>query len=196
MKIKTGKEKKEEADQAFKAGDVRTALLAYHQALMYFLGLDRNAMQSLGMAPMPPAPKKDEKSAKERTEVDEIIERIYANMSACHLKNQNWKRAEECAAKALAKNENNYKALFRKGKALGEQGYYEKAVKILQEVKEKNPSDAAAAEAELARLKVIDDEKARIHKQQLKGFLNKANKKGKLVEETQSADGAVAASAT
>jgi len=30
--------------------------------------------------------------------------------------------------------------LFRKGKALGEQGFFEKAVKILEDVKEKNPS--------------------------------------------------------
>lgn len=41
---------------------------------------------------------------------------------------------------ALAKNANNYKAMFRKGKALGEQGFFEKAVKILDEVKEKNPT--------------------------------------------------------
>ena len=96
-------------------------------------------------------------------QVDEIIEKIYANMSACHLKNQNWKRAQETADKvglrissflffflknspdgawsqALAKNENNYKAMFRKGKALGEQGFFEKALKILEDLKTKNPS--------------------------------------------------------
>lgn len=91
-----------------------------------------------------------------------MVERIYANMSACHMKNGNWKRAAETADKvglfvikylpilsflstsqALAKNANNYKAMFRKGKALGEQGFFEKAVKILEEVKEKNPTGQA-----------------------------------------------------
>jgi hypothetical protein len=33
--------------------------------------------------------------------------------------------------------------MFRKGKALGEQGFFDKAVKILEEVKEKNPSGLA-----------------------------------------------------
>lgn len=32
-------------------------------------------------------------------QVDEIVEKIYANMSACHLKNENWRRALECANK-------------------------------------------------------------------------------------------------
>ena len=66
--------------------------------------------------------------------------------------------------------------MFRKGKALGEQGFYEKAVKILTEVKDKNPPDGPAVDAELARLKVIDDERERVHKQKLKGFLNKEKK--------------------
>lgn len=32
-------------------------------------------------------------------QVDDILEKIYANMSACHLKDQNWKRALETADK-------------------------------------------------------------------------------------------------
>jgi hypothetical protein len=46
---------------------------------------------------------------------------------------------------ALAKNENNYKALFRKGKALGEQGFFEKAEKILVDLKLRNPTGATAS---------------------------------------------------
>lgn len=33
--------------------------------------------------------------------MDDILEKIYANMSACHLKNQNWKRALETADKVV-----------------------------------------------------------------------------------------------
>ncbi|GLB40369.1 putative bone development [Lyophyllum shimeji] len=177
MKLSTAKQKKETADQAFKEGNLKGALLSYHEALMFLLGLDKNALQSIGVGSATPVNDKDGKDAKEKTEVDEIIEKIYANMSACHMKNENWKRAVETADKALAKNEANFKAMFRKGKALGEMGFFDKAVKILEEVKEKNPTDAPAVDAELSRLRAIDNERERANKQKLKGFLNRAEKK-------------------
>jgi tetratricopeptide (TPR) repeat protein len=67
-------------------------------------------------------------------QADELVEKVYANMSACHIKRENWKRAQETAEKALAKNPSNYKAMFRRGKALGEQGFFERAEKILEEI--------------------------------------------------------------
>ncbi|KAG6908671.1 hypothetical protein DXG01_003685 [Tephrocybe rancida] len=180
IKLETARQKKDTGDQAFKKGDVRAALFSYHEALMYLVGLDKNALQSIGIgSSAPPQKDKDGKEIKEKTEVDEIIEKIYANMSACHLKLGNWKRVVETADKALAKNETNFKALFRKAKALGEQGLYEKAVKILEEIKEKNPSDAASCNAELSRLRVIDNEREKVHKQKLKGFLNREKKTDK-----------------
>lgn len=36
------------------------------------------------------------------SQVDDLVEKIYANMSACHLKNQNWRRAQETADKVKA----------------------------------------------------------------------------------------------
>jgi len=176
LKLATAKQKKDAADQAFKLGNVKDALKSYHEALMYLLGLDKNALQSLGMSAPPPP--HDASKGKERTEVDEILEKIYANMSACHLKNQNWKRALETADKALAKNENNYKAMFRKGKALGEQGFFDKAVTVLEDLKKKNPTDITLVSQEIARLRALDNERERVHKQKMKGFLNKADKKG------------------
>ncbi|KAF9048424.1 hypothetical protein BJ165DRAFT_1459447 [Panaeolus papilionaceus] len=178
QKLITAKQKKETADQAFKLGQTKDALRSYHEALMYLLGLDKNALQSIGIASRPVSNASDAGKEKEKTEVDDIIEKIYANMSACHLKNGNWKRAQESAEKALAKNENNYKAMFRKGKALGEQGFFEKAQKVLEDLKKKNPADAALADQEIARLKAIDDEREKAHKKKMKGFLNKAEKKG------------------
>ncbi|KAK7033237.1 Tetratricopeptide repeat protein 9C [Favolaschia claudopus] len=186
-KVAIAKQKKETADQAFKEGKISEALMAYHGSLMYLLGLDKNALQGLGMgspAPPPPAassssttPTPAETKAKEKTEVDDIVEKIYANMSACHLKNKNWKRAQETADKCLAKNENNYKAMFRKAKALGEQGYFERAVKLLEDLKSKSTADAPLAEAELTRLRAIDKERGRANDKKLKGFLNKAEGK-------------------
>ncbi|KAG6812972.1 hypothetical protein H0H92_015091 [Tricholoma furcatifolium] len=198
VKLETAKQKKESGDQAFKQGDVKAALLSYHQALMFLLGLDKNALQSIGIgSPAPPQKDKDGKEIKEKTEVcdalsttsiswsdvhdrrsqvDEIIEKIYANMCACHVKTGNWKRVVDTADKALSKNEDNYKVLFRKAKALGEQGFHEKAVNILQDIKKKNPADAAIYESELARLNAIDNERNKVHRQKLKGFLNREKK--------------------
>lgn len=68
------------------------------------------------------------------------MEKVYANMSACHIKRDNWKRAQETAEKALAKNPKNYKAMFRRAKALGEQGYSERAEKILEELIRQSPT--------------------------------------------------------
>lgn len=68
------------------------------------------------------------------------MEKVYANMSACHIKRDNWKRAQDTAEKALGKNPKNYKAMFRRAKALGEQGYSERAEKILEELIKQSPA--------------------------------------------------------
>ena len=115
-------------------------------------------------------------------------------MSACHIKRENWKRAQETAEKALARNPKNYKAMFRRGKALGEQGFFERAEKILEELIKESPagklcccdiggmlwrhtsnsqichSDAPAATAELKRLRAIDKEREKVHNQKLRGM--------------------------
>lgn len=181
MKVQTAKQKKDTADQAFKNGDLTAALRAYYEALLFLKGLDKNALKSIGIgASSAPAPSSstDGKDAKEKTEIDDLEEKIHSNMAAVHIKKGTWHRAVDAADKALAKNENNYKAMFRKGKALGEQGFIERATKLLEEVKEKNPADTAAVDAELARLKVLDKERDKVSKQKLKGFLNKAEKRG------------------
>jgi hypothetical protein len=80
--------------------------------------------------------------------------------------------------------------LFRKGKALGELGFFGKAEKVLEELKTKSPTglfplsiranhpftlyglpvDAPGATAELARLRTIDQAREKVHKQKLKGL--------------------------
>ncbi|KAK0469700.1 uncharacterized protein EV420DRAFT_1496176 [Desarmillaria tabescens] len=172
-KLETGKQHKETGDQAFKTGDYKAALSAYYMALMYLQGLDKNAIP--GMSVMP-SRAEEENADKKLSEIDEIISKIYGNMSACHFSQQNWKRTIETADKALSKNEKNYKALFRKGKALGEQGYIERAIKVLEDVKKKNPEDGPKADAEIARLNAIDKARAKVERQKLKGFLTREPK--------------------
>lgn len=177
QKLAIAKQKKEVGDQAFKAGEVVNALRAYHEALLYLEGINKNAASAMPTGPMD----QPSNESKPKTEADEMLEKIYSNMSACHIKKGNWKRAVETADKALKKNEKNTKALFRKGKALGEQGYFEKAEKILEDLLKTDSADKPAIEAELARLRAADKERERKHNQKFKGFLNRETK-GKDVE--------------
>ncbi|KAG5646945.1 hypothetical protein DXG03_001668 [Asterophora parasitica] len=177
QKIETARQKKDKGDQAYKQGDTKGALMPYHEALMFLKGLDKNALESIGVGSSAPPPKdKDGKEIKEKTEVDELIEKIYANMSACHLKNENWKRVVATADQVLSKNETHYKVLYRKGKALGELGFHEKAVKILEVVKEKSPADAVAVDEAIAKFRKLDKESERAHKNKMRGFLNRPEK--------------------
>lgn len=50
------------------------------------------------------------------------------------------KTESETLTQALKKNPQNDKALFRKGKALGELGWIERAEKAFNELKARNPS--------------------------------------------------------
>ncbi|KAI6042607.1 hypothetical protein EDC04DRAFT_2564164, partial [Pisolithus marmoratus] len=173
--------KKDVGDAAFKNGDVKSALRSYHEAVMYLVGIDRqviaNALNALGMG-VPTAPSDGSKD-EQKNEVDLMLEKIYANMSACHIKQENWKRAIETADKALAKNPKNSKALFRKAKALGESGYFDKAEATLTEVKKNSfpltyrtsRSEEAIVDAELTRLRAIDDERQRVADKKMRGNL-------------------------
>ncbi|KAI6123590.1 hypothetical protein EV401DRAFT_1271570 [Pisolithus croceorrhizus] len=134
---------------------------------MYLAGIDRNAKNIFDMGAS--AASSDESQGEGKTEV-------YANMSACHIKQENWKRAIETADKALAKNPKNSKALFRKGKALGEIGYFEKAETALMEVKKISPTEEAIVDAELARLRAVDNERQRVADKKMRGWLSRDSK--------------------
>jgi len=169
-KLKTAKEKKEQADKAFQASDLPTALRFYHEALLYLKGLDSNttdvvAGNSGDQSDMSP----------EKKEINAIIEKVYSNMCACHIKQGKWQRAIDTADKVLAKNEENVKAKFRKGKALGELGFFEKANGILEDLLKANESgpDAPAIKAELQRFKVMEREVTKKADTKMRGFLNK-----------------------
>ncbi|KAI1796872.1 TPR-like protein [Ganoderma leucocontextum] len=152
QKFSVAKDKKEAGDEAFKKNDLDAALRNYHEALLYLKGLDKNATQrALGQpVPQPPPIEAVNQAAeeKQRTEVDFLTEKIYSNMSQVHLKKGNWKRAIETADVALQQNKKNYKAAFRKARALKEQGYFEKAEKILEElINDGDPNGASDVES-------------------------------------------------
>jgi len=80
--------------------------------------------------------------------------------------------------------------MFRKGKALGELGNFERAEKVLEDLAKKSPSgmcfsdflcfqrldsgniDAAAANAELTRLRSVDKERERQQDQKIRGLFS------------------------
>ncbi|KAJ3739162.1 hypothetical protein DFH05DRAFT_527841 [Lentinula detonsa] len=169
-KFEIAKKQKETGDLAFKEGKAKEALASYHGALMYAQGLDKNAFKSMGMS-------EPVEAGQAKTEVDEFLEKVYNNMSACYMKTGNWKRTQETAEKVLSKNDKNYKAMYRKAKALAEQGYLERAYKLFEDLITKNSSEAALYEQELARYRAIDAQREKAHNAKLKGFLNKAEKK-------------------
>ncbi|KAI0342797.1 TPR-like protein [Trametopsis cervina] len=170
QKIAVAKQKKDVGDEAFKKGEVKDALRAYHEALMYLNGISKNMQQAMSTSA---SSAQDEEENKPKTESDEMLEKIYSNMAACHIKQSNWKRAVETADKALAKNSKNSKALFRKAKGLGEQGFFERAEKILEELLKEDSADGPAIRAELARLRAADKVREKAHNQKFKGFLNR-----------------------
>ncbi|KAL1740076.1 hypothetical protein HDZ31DRAFT_48210 [Schizophyllum fasciatum] len=182
QKLSTAKQYKDTADQAFKAGKIREALMSYHSSLMYLNGLDKSALAAVSGKQNKPEPNPNGGApTSPKTEADEILEKVYANMAACHIKNANWKRAIETAAKALAINPENTKALFRKGKAECEDGFIDRGIRTLEDVKKKDPSGAANVDAEIARFRALDAQKEKEHKKKMKGFLNKAEKKGESI---------------
>ncbi|KAG1823943.1 uncharacterized protein BJ212DRAFT_1327240 [Suillus subaureus] len=177
-KLATARSKKDTGDAAFKVGDVKSALRSYHETLLYLHGIDKNALKSLGMGGPSSLSAVDQAAgAKDvTTEADIILEKVYANMSACHIKQENWKRAVDTADKALGKNAANSKALFRKAKALGELGFFEKAETALNEIKKVAPNEAPMADAELARQKMMDRERQKVHDQKMRGWLSREKK--------------------
>ncbi|KAF8515531.1 hypothetical protein JB92DRAFT_3154882 [Gautieria morchelliformis] len=191
-KLAIAKQKKEAADQAFRTGDIKDALRAYHESLLYLNGIDKCVRGPIQGLQFPRLPRHGENRKTEvlsrpvqtlgagshgQTQVDEMLDKIYANQSACYIKNGNWKRALESANKALSKNEDNHKAAFRKGKAQAELGYIEKAEKTLGELLRRNPTDAPAINAELARIRAAEAERQKVHDKKLRGFLSRAKDK-------------------
>ncbi|OJT07373.1 hypothetical protein TRAPUB_1778 [Trametes pubescens] len=176
QKLEQAKELKDKGDAAFQQGETKAALASYHTCLFYLSGLDKNALQKALGKPVPAPPPIEAVDAQEKpkTEVDELSEKIYSNMSQCHIKNGNWKRALETADKALTFNPKNRKALFRKAKALGETGWFEKADAILEDlIKDAESPEKEACVAELSRLREMDKERSQKHDQKMKGFLKK-----------------------
>jgi len=144
-------------------------MMNYHQALMYLNGLYKNPSAALPAS----APPSNDDVKKPKNEVEELLVKIYSNQAAVHIQKRNWQRAVETCDKGLAKDSQNSKLLFRKGKALAELGHYEKGVKILKDLLQTAPEETAKINVELAHQDALEKEREKKLKQKFKGFLNK-----------------------
>ncbi|TDL25711.1 hypothetical protein BD410DRAFT_826332 [Rickenella mellea] len=139
----------------------------YHESLLYFRGVHKTQ-------PMAPSvPEGTTPPEKKKTELEELMEKVYSNLSMCHMKKKNWERVIECTDRALGINPNNEKAIFRKGKAQGELGFFEKAEKTLKEAIEKHPAEAPAINQELERIRQKEKEVKKKHDSKMRGFLSR-----------------------
>jgi len=166
-KLKIGQEKKDAADKAFKEGDTKTALRLYHEATLYVQGVDKSVLNAVN-------PQEKSEGSK-RTEADVLLEKIQSNICACHIKNENWKRALETANQILKKSPENKKAKFRQGKAFLGQGFTEKAIEVFEALEKQDPIDLEI-KRELALARTADKAATSKGLNKFKGFLNKPGK--------------------
>mmetsp|Transcript_17673 Transcript_17673/g.29056 ORF Transcript_17673/g.29056 Transcript_17673/m.29056 type:complete len:177 (-) Transcript_17673:1105-1635(-) len=135
-KISTAYALKDEGNKLFQSQDTTGALQAYHEMFMYIHGLQ---------------PQTDV----QRSQIQNLKLLHFINVAACHLKLSNWEKAESYCTKALKVDEDNVKALFRRGRARIELADFEDAERDLKRVVELDPEGAKTALAEIQRLRSL-----------------------------------------
>ena len=141
---------KEEGNLAFKNGDYQQAMTAYHQIFMYVHGY---SLSSGGAVMGMPGQTTTPVTAEEMTTIKELKLVHFNNLAMCHLKQTppNLEKAV-IAAKALELDQDNVKALFRRGKCYAQLNALDEAKEDLERVIELQPDNKDAAR-ELRNLK-------------------------------------------
>ncbi|KAG0027445.1 hypothetical protein BGZ82_008979 [Podila clonocystis] len=186
-KIKAALAHKDQGNEAFKQGDMKQALTQYHHAVLGLSGLD-NKMSGMGMlsgmTPPPPAPGADGSSGSggsatddQKNEIKANLAVVYSNMGACHLKNQNYKRAIEVCNKALQYDPANVKAKFRRAQAKLQEGNLAGAEADLNSLGDGVPG----VKAELEKLKKKSKDADEKQRKTMGGFLSR----GRIIDEEE-----------
>jgi len=151
---------KEEGNVAFKKGDWKGAMRAYHQANLFVKGLDTARAGSgfvpagIGAKPLPA----DQVEAIAKMEVA-----LNLNLAACHAKTDVWAKVVGDCDRVLSIDNKNAKGLFRRGQAYVRLGDAERATDDLNAAAKLEPNDAGI-QTELAKLQTlqkVQDEKQR-----------------------------------
>ncbi len=121
-KVEAAMRKKEEGNGAFKNGNVLRALRKYEKALELVKSEE-------GM------------SDDERRSAKDLTLKVNGNMALIYLKKKEYEKCVEKATLVIKEDENNLKALGRRGMAYSLSGSYEKAKKDLLKAKKIEPTD-------------------------------------------------------
>lgn len=142
---------KEEGNLAFKNGDYQQAMTAYHQIFMYVHGY---SLSSGGAVMGMPGQTTTPVTAEEMTTIKELKLVHFNNLAMCHLKQTppNLEKARDRCTKALELDQDNVKALFRRGKCYAQLNALDEAKEDLERVIELQPDNKDAAR-ELRNLK-------------------------------------------
>eukprot|EP00727_Mastigamoeba_balamuthi_P009440 m51a1_g5118 putative ricin b lectin (837) ;mRNA; f:364291-368824 len=126
QKIAKAQELKEQANAAFRSGDLQKALLLYNQVPLWVNGLQAMAKE-------------------DKEKVDALKLQCELNLTAVHLKLNDAKRALVHAKKAVEMDPGNVKALYRRGKAYSMRGMNDNALEDLRKALSKDPANPEIA---------------------------------------------------
>lgn len=141
--IETAVSLKEQGNAAFKEGDYKQAMTAYHQIFMYVHGYSQSSGGGGIGLPGTTSPVSSEKMAA----IKELKLVHFNNLAMCLMKVDppNIAKAKDNCTKALELDPINVKALFRRGKCHAQLNALDEAKRDLERVLELQPDNKAAA---------------------------------------------------
>lgn len=137
---------KEKGNEAFKNGDYKKAMTAYHEIYMYVHGYSEGSARVPGQTTV-------QVTREEMAQIQELKLAHHCNLAMCHMKIGNIPKALANCSKALAIDHNNVKALFRRGKCHALLGALDEAKADLDRLLLLDPGNKEAIR-ELRELKV------------------------------------------
>ncbi|CAG8460415.1 1804_t:CDS:2 [Diversispora eburnea] len=199
-KLANAKIEKDKGNEYFKAGDINNALRHYYISLLNLNGLENDKSFAIFRKEQEEEPKKDPL----HEDITKTTSVIYSNMAACHIKKEKWSKAIERAdevmishinlcrhlaknninAKALKKDPENTKALFRRAQALIKDGNTTKAREDLTKLTAKDPDDGAI-KREWQLLKAKEKEQERKQRKELAGMFDRMKREDEKEERSK-----------
>ena len=161
QKLQKGIELKNQGNEHYKNNDIKKALFAYNNAVLYLSGLDNSALTMFS-----PVSHEASMSDQDKVQISTHLLACYSNMAACYLKTDKFEKTIVFCDKVLKANDKNAKALFRKGQALFNLNQLDKSKETLRMAVKSAPNDVGIRDA-LAAVSNSIAETDRKYKQEL-----------------------------